>query len=75
MNTSFSAALSGVTVYRSLLELSPVAAMKRLFRSLDRERGRRALDAYSAVFYALAREGYDSLSEYLSDQLRYGVSP
>ena len=75
MNISFSAALSGVTVYRSLLELSPVAAMKRLFRSLDRERGRRALDAYSAVFYALAREGYDSLSEYLSDQLRYGVSP
>ena len=75
MNRSYSAALSGLTVYRDLLNLPPVAALRKCLRALERERSHRALDAYSDVFFALSQAGCDSLSDYLADQLRYGVSP
>ena len=41
MNNAFSAALAGVSVYRNLLELPPVAALRSLFRTLERGEGRR----------------------------------
>ena len=71
MNNAFSAALAGVSVYRNLLELPPVAALRSLFRTLERGEGEAALEAYSAAFYALAQAGYDSFCTYLTDQLRY----
>lgn len=75
MNNAFSAALAGVSVYRNLLELPPVAALRSLFRTLERGEGEAALEAYSAAFYALAQAGYDSFCTYLTDQLRYSSSP
>lgn len=75
MNNAFSAALAGVSVYRNLLELPPVAALRDLFRALERTSGEEGLEAYSAAFYALAQAGYDSFCSYLIDQLRYGSSP
>ena len=75
MDRSCYAALCGLTVYRDLLTLPPVDSLGKCLRALDRERGRQALDAYANVFFSLAREGYDSLSDYLTDRLRFGVSP
>ena len=75
MDCSCYAALCGLTVYRDLLTLPPVASLGKCLRALDRERGRQALDAYANVFFSLAREGYGSLSDYLTDRLRFGVSP
>ena len=75
MNKAFSAALAGVSVYRSLLELPPVTALRSLFRALEREAGEEGLEVYSATFYALVQAGYDSFCTYLTDQLRYGSSP
>lgn len=75
MNHTFSAALTGVSVYRNLLELPPVAALRSLFRALERKSGEEGLEAYSTVFYTLAQAGYDSFCTYLTDQLRYGSSP
>lgn len=75
MKRNHSAALAGVSVYRNLLTLPPVAALTKLLRALEWGEGQAALEGYTETFYALAQEGVDSLSAYLADQLRYGVSP
>ena len=74
MKKNYSAALAGVTVYRHLLKLPPLAALTRLFRALEQQDGENALEGYTETFYALTQEGTDSLSDYLVDQLRYGIS-
>lgn len=75
MNKQFSAGLAGVSVYRNLLELPPVAALRSLFQALERGNGEEAVEGYSAVFYQLAVAGYDSLADYLTDQLYYASAP
>ena len=74
MKKNYSAALAGVTVYRHLLKLPPLAALTRLFRALEQQDGENALEGYTETFYTLTQEGTDSLSDYLVDQLRYGIS-
>ena len=74
MKKNHSAALAGVTVYRHLLQLPPLAALTKLFRALEQQDGVTALEGYTETFYALTQEGTDSLADYLVDQLRYGVS-
>ena len=71
---NYSAAFAGVTVYRHLLKLPPLAALTRLFRALEQQDGENALEGYTETFYTLTQEGTDSLSDYLVDQLRYGIS-
>ena len=67
------ASLCGLTVYRNLLDRKPVAALHRLLGQL--EQGLGDVNSYADIFYALAQEGYDSLSAYLEDHLRYDESP
>ena len=74
MKKNYSATLAGVTVYRHLLQLPPLAALTKLFRALEQQDGVTALEWYTETFYALTQEGTDSLADYLVDQLRYGVS-
>lgn len=71
---SYSAALSGLTVYRNLLSLPLMQAMRRLFSALDRE-DPGWMDAYGDAFFALAQEGYTSLGRCLTDHLLYDESP
>ena len=47
---------------------------RRLFRALEQQDGENALEGYTETFYTLTQEGTDSLSDYLVDQLRYGIS-
>lgn len=74
LQPSYSAALSGLTVYRNLLSLPLMQAMRRLFSALDRE-DPSWVDAYGDVFFALAQEGYTSLGRCLTDHLLYDESP
>lgn len=75
MTKQFSAALAGVSVFRNLLVLPPITALRSLFRALEEGEGEDGVEAYSAAFYELAQAGYDSFSDYLTDQLRYGTAP
>lgn len=44
MKKNHSAALAGVTVYRHLLQLPPLAALTKLFRALEQQDGVTALE-------------------------------
>ena len=57
MKKNHSAALAGVTVYRHLLQLPPLAALTKLFRALEQQDGVTALEGYTETFYALTQEG------------------
>lgn len=76
MEQNVFAELCSLTVYRNLLELAPLIHLKGLLKGLEEGADSSNLvSGYSAVFYALAEEGYDSLTDYLSDHLRYDESP
>lgn len=68
-------ALSGVCAYRSLLARPPLTAAAALLGALARGDGPAGLEAYAGLFYAVRQEGYDSLSAWLGDALRYEEGP
>ena len=69
------AALMALSAYRPLLEQPVMAELRRLLDALAAGRGEDAMDAYTAVFYTLRREGYSGLGDLLWDVLRYEESP
>lgn len=76
MEQNLFAGLCSLTVYRNLLKLMPLTHLQNLLRQLEmKAEGDGLVNGYAAVFYALAEEGYDSLSDYLADHLRYDESP
>ncbi|MBQ1351410.1 MAG: ATP-binding protein [Oscillospiraceae bacterium] len=77
MESSLSVSLSCLAAYRDLLSLPPLAHLHRLLTLLDTSSPApdALCSAYADTFYALCEEGYDSLGEWLFDQLRYVESP
>lgn len=73
MSENLYESLCSLSVCRGLLELEPLRALRRLLQRL--ERGRGGVEDYCRVFYALAREGHDSLAGYVEEHLRYDESP
>lgn len=69
------AKLSGLTVYRTLLQLEPLKALHTLLEKLERSEGEGCVESYANIVFTLAESGYDSLSMYLSEQVRYSESP
>ena len=61
---------NGLTVYRNLLSLPAIQALNGLNAEQEAWPA-----AYGNAYFALAREGYDSLAAYLTDHLRYDESP
>lgn len=75
MKQNLYAALKSVSPYRTLLDSAPGRALLRLFAALDRREGEEAMEAYAALFAALAEAGCPDLGSWFWDQLRYQVSP
>lgn len=73
MEQNLYAELCSLSVYRGLLKLEPMKALRKLLENL--ENGVGDVDGYADVFYALAGEGYDSLADYLYSHIRYDESP
>ena len=73
--TAMRAALRGLSAFRALRERPVMVHMFSLLDALRLERGEQALDAYTALFYALRQEGCAGLGDWLWDALRYGESP
>lgn len=69
------AALRGVSAFRGLKERPVLAHAVELLDALALRRGEDALDAYTALFYALRQEGFLGLGDWLFDALRYTESP
>lgn len=78
MEQNLYAELCSLSVYRELLELQPVKALRALLEVLEngeKEMDGYAVDHYSAVLYALAGEGCDSMADYLLGHIHYDESP
>ena len=73
--TAMRAALRGLSAFRALRERPVMVHMFSPLDALRLERGEQALDAYTALFYALRQEGCAGLGDWLWDALRYGESP
>lgn len=73
MKANLYADYCSISLYRSLMDLPPMAYLRDLLEGM--ERGAADLDSYANCFFALAEEGYDSLADYLFDHLRYDESP
>jgi hypothetical protein len=69
------ACLRGVCAYRDLMETNVMTQVTALLDSVVQNRGEQALDAYTALFYALRQAGYTGLGDWLWDELRYRASP
>lgn len=71
--------LCGLTVYRSVLNCKPVENLKNLLEELKKHNisGNSGwiIDLYSEVFYALAQEGYDSITDCIHEHICYDESP
>ena len=69
------AALRGLSAYRNLTAQPVLLQMGRLLDALAQGRGEEALDAYTAVFYHLRKEGFSGLGDWLWDRLRSPETP
>ena len=69
------ACLRGVSAYRELMETDVMKQVRLLLDGICLEQGEQALDAYTALFYALRKEGFLSIGDWLWDALRYQSSP
>lgn len=67
--------LQSICCYKPLMQLPVMVHITHLLDALERKQGEAALDAYTAVFYALREDGYNSLSDWLFDSLRFHESP
>ncbi len=68
-------ALSGLCVYRNLLDQPVLKGLSTLLEALEQGDGPTALSAYGALFYTLRQEGYPGLRPWLWDKLRYEEGP
>lgn len=69
------AALVSVSAYKNITALPLMRMLHDLLRAMSAKQGEAALDLYTGLFYALEKEGYSSLGDYLHDHLRYDTAP
>ena len=69
------AALRGLSAYRTMLEQPLLNTALTLVDSLCAGAGEKALEAYTALFYALRAAGQPSLGRWLEETLRYAEGP
>ena len=69
------AALRGLSAYRTMLEQPLLNTALTLVDSLCTGEGEKALEAYTALFYALRAAGQPSLGRWLEETLRYAEGP
>lgn len=69
------ASLRGVCAYRELMDTEIMIQVRNLLDGIFFQRGEQALEAYTALFYQLRREGFWGLGDWLWDALRYRSSP
>ena len=69
------ACLQGVSAYREVMETELMKQVRLMLDGICLSRGEQALDAYTAVFYTLRKDGFLSIGEWLWDVLRYQSSP
>ena len=67
--------LKSVSAYRSLLQEPAGESLVELYRALAHGDGEGAIDCYTALFEAVATQGFDSLGAWFQDRMRYGTSP
>ena len=72
---SLRAALRSVSAYRELRALPVLTEAMALLDALEAHRGEQALEHYTALFYALRRDGFVGMGDWLWDALRYTESP
>lgn len=78
MEKNLLAELCSLSIYANLVwELEPVKELRGLLSQLYQgsHDGESLMDLYTNVFFALAREGYDSFEDCVKDHLRYDESP
>ncbi len=68
-------ALKGISAYRNMMDEREMRCMTALLDCLHTGDGEGALTAYTQLFYTLRQDGYESLSSWLFDRLRYEESP
>ena len=69
------ASLRGVSAYRDMMDTPVMQQAGKLLDALCVGQGERALDAYTALFAQLRREGFLGLGDWMWDHLRYQSSP